>query len=99
MGRVRGVGLALVDPGRVGVQRVLDVVAGAQDSVRAGLVLAAGQHHERLVGRDLVAAVRPAVRTELDQRIVSLERDEDGAATLHRLVDAVIEELTEQREQ
>ena len=46
VGRVRRVGLALVDPGRVRVQRVLDVVGGAEDTVRTGLVLATREHHE-----------------------------------------------------
>ena len=106
--RMRRVGLALVDPGRVRVRRVLDVVgalvasggnverrarnrstgvrrrAVAEDAVGTGLVLGAGQHHERLVRRDLVAVARDAVRAGRDQRIVRLERDEDGGAALAR---------------
>ena len=96
---VRGVGLRLVDPRRVGVDRGLDVVGGAEDAVRAGLVLGAGQHHERLAGRHLVAGVRDAVGTERDQRVVGLEGDEDGAAALDGLVEAVVEELAEEGEQ
>src|SRR5207244_1711132 len=99
VGGVRGVGLALVDPGRVGVVGVLDVVGAlvhrgagpvAQDAVGAGLVLRAGQDHEALVGGQVVRRGADVVVGTGDQRVVGLERDEDGAAALDRLVDAVV---------
>ena len=40
-----------------------------------------------------------AVRAEGDQRVVGLQRHEDGAAALHGLVDTVVEELAEEGEQ
>ena len=60
---VRRVGLALVDPRRVGVVGVLDVVrrlvdrgrrpgSSSEDAVGAGLVLRPRQHHERLARRE-----------------------------------------------
>ena len=52
--RVRGVGLALVDVRRVGVGRV--ALAVAVDDGRA-----AGQHHERLARRHLVAVAGDAI--------------------------------------
>ena len=49
-------------------------------------------------GGNVVAVAGDVVRPG-DQRIVGLERHEDRAAALDRLVDAVVEELAEQREQ
>ena len=70
----------------------------AEDAVGAGLVLRPGEHHEALARRDLVTGVGLAVRAERDERVVGLERDEDRAAALDGLVDAVVEELAEEGE-
>ncbi len=104
---VRGVGLALVDPGRVSVVRVLDVVGAlidrrrrvvAQDSVGTGLVLCPRQHHEPQLGRQVVGVAEDMVRTG-DQRVVGVQWDEHRAAALDGLVDPMVEELAEEREQ
>ena len=85
MGGVRGVGLVLVDPGCRLVEMLSHVVCGPKDSIRAGLVGGAGQHHE--VGR----------RCCVIERIVRLERNVDGAAaTFSDKVETMIEELTEE---
>ena len=73
--------------------------AVSQHAVGAGLVLRPRQHHELLARRNLVARVGLAVGAERDQRIVSAQRHEHGAAALDGLVDAVVEELAEEREQ
>ncbi len=95
---VRGVGrvgLALVHPRRVGVQRVLEIVGGAQDAVRAGLVLRPGEDHEAHMGIEVVGGAEDVVRP-CNERIVGLERHVDRPAALDGLVDAVVEELAEQ---
>jgi hypothetical protein len=86
MRRMRRVGLVLIDPRRRLIDRLLDVVRGAEDAIRAGLQRAAGHHHE--IGR--------AARHE--QRVVKLQRDDDGAAGLRHQVEPVVEELTEEGE-
>ena len=95
---VRGVGLALVDQGGVRVLGVADVVCRAEGPVRAGLVGGAGQDHEAQVHVQVVGVAKDVVRSR-DQRVVGLQRHEDRAATLDRLVHTVVEELTEQREE
>ena len=74
-------------------------MAGLSPRIRpAWLVLGPGEHHEsQWLGR-LVGGAEDVVRTG-DQRIVGVERDEHGAAALHGLVDAMVEELAEEREQ
>ena len=99
VGRVGGVGLRLVHVGRVGVQGVLHVVAGPQLAVGSRLVLGPGQHHEGLVRRHLVAGAGLAVGALGPQGVVGTQRHEDRSAALDRLVDAVVEELAEEREQ
>ncbi len=86
MRRVRGVGLALVDPRGIRVGAVLDVVGCSEHAVRAGLVLGAAQHHE----------VRPAARNI--ERIVGSEWHHHHALRFPRGIDTVIEELSEQGE-
>ena len=98
VGGVRGVRLALVDPGRVRVVGVLDVVGGAQDAVRTGLVLRPGQHHEPQVRAQVVGVAEDVVRPR-DQRVVGVERHEDRATALDGLVDPVVEELAEEGEE
>ena len=83
---MRRVGLVLIDERRGCVLVLVDVVGGAEDAVGAGQVGGPGQHHE--VGR--------AAWDE--QRIVRLQRDEDrAAAALGDEIEAVIEELAEER--
>ena len=98
--RVRGVRLAEVHPRRVGVDRLVDVVGRPDDVVRAGLLLAAGQHHEAELRRQVVRGAEDVVGAG-DQRVVRLQRDDDGAArrVVGDLVEAVVEELAEDREQ
>ncbi|ELS26770.1 hypothetical protein ppKF707_2357 [Metapseudomonas furukawaii] len=87
VGRVRAVGLVLVDEGRGGVHRLAGIVGGPEYAVGAGSghLGGAGQHHE--VGR---AAGH-------EQRVVRLQRNEHGAgATLGHQIQAVVEELTEE---
>ncbi|UUZ74672.1 hypothetical protein LP414_20250 [Polaromonas sp. P1(28)-13] len=84
---MRGVGLVLIDErGRlVGV--LVNVVGGAKKAVRPPQVGGPRQHHE--VGR--------AARNE--ERIVRLERNEDRAtAALVQEIEAMVEELAEERE-
>jgi len=97
--RVRGVGLALVDPWRVGVGGVLDIVRSSHGSVRTRLVLRACEDHECLARWDLVTSVRFAIRPDGAQRVVSLQRDEHSGAALHGLVNAVVKELPKDRKQ
>ena len=86
MGGVRRIGLVLVDERSRGVDGP-HVVRRAHDAVGAGGDGGAGQHHE----------IRRATRHI--QRIVGLKRDEHGAAAaLVDEIQAVIEELAEQRE-
>ena len=106
---VRGVGLALVDPRacrccwRSGCrpptrrQRRRRVVA--QDAVGAGLVLRPRQHHEGWLGGTSSPVSGDAVGADRDQRVVGAQRHEHRAAALDGLVDAVVEELAEEREQ
>ena len=103
---MRRVRLAQIDPRRVGVGRG-DVVGGlvdwcgrvvVEDAVRSGADLGARQHDEGLRRRNLVAGAGLAVRTERPQRIVGLEWHEHGALALECLVEAVVEELAEERE-
>ena len=93
---VGGVGLVLVDEGRGLVGVLVDIVRGAEHAVGAGLVGGAREDHE--VG--LVAAVGDVVgAVRVVERIVGLQRDEDrAAAALLDQVEAVVEELAEQRE-
>ena len=86
---MRAVGLALVDPWRVGVRCIPHVVVGAQDAVRAGLVLRPVQDHE-----SCALAGGPVHH----QRIVIGQGDHDDVLGLLREIDAVVEELAEQRE-
>ena len=105
--RVRRVRLVLVDERRRLVGRLVDVVGASvrrgrvrvpDDPIRSGLVGGAGQRHEPQVGRKVVRSAGDAVLA-LDQRIVRLERDEDGAAlALVDQVEAMVEELAEERE-
>ncbi len=107
----RGVGLVLVDERR-GLVEVLDgVVEALVDADRIGIVAhhavgarpgvgrGARQHHEAQVRRQLVAGAGGAVRTQGNERIVRLQRDEHRAvaALLHQ-VEAVVEELAEEHE-
>ncbi len=74
----------------------MDVVGGAEDSVGAGLIGGARQHHE--VGVGVVGGAGDSVRTWIVERIVVLERNEDRAtAALGDEIEAVIEELAEER--
>ena len=87
MGRMRGVGLVLIDPRRRLIDAVVNVVGRSHDAVRTRQHRCAGHHHE--VGR--------AARDE--QRIVRLQRhDHVAVAALVHEVEAVIEELAEERE-
>ena len=52
----------------------------------------------RRFGVQVVGVAEDVVRAR-DQRVVGLQRNEDRAAALDGLVDAVVEELTEEREQ
>ena len=83
---MRGVGLVLVDERGRRVDRA-DVVRRAHDAVRPGRNGGPRQHHEvGVAARDV-------------ERIVRLQRNEDrAAAALVDQVEAVIEELAEQRE-
>ena len=86
MRRVGGVRLALVDERRDGVGAVVDVVGRAQDAVRAGQVGGPRQDHE---------VVRAALHVE---GVVGQQGDEHrAAAALADEVEAMIEELAEQR--
>ena len=96
---VRRVGLALVDERRVGVwssgrrRRCGSMPSGP------GRIVAAGQGHEPQLGGRSSPLPRmwsgPAT-----QRVVGLQRHEDGAvAAVGDLVEAVVEELAEDREQ
>ena len=82
---MRGIGLVLVDPRRRLVEVIPHVVSGAQNTVRAGLVGGAGQHHE--VGW----------RAFDIERVIGHQRDIDGAASAFAdKVETVVEELTKQ---
>ena len=72
----------------------------AEDAVRAGLVLGPGQHHER-AGSAGTSSPVPGLPSgpSVISGSSALQRDEDGAAALDGLVDAVVEELAEEREQ
>ena len=84
--RVGGVGLVLVDERRGRVDGS-HVVRGSHDAVGAGGNSCARQHHEVGRARGIV------------QRVVRLQRNEHGAAAaLADEIEAVIEELAEQRE-
>ncbi|RDL46743.1 hypothetical protein BLJAPNOD_06402 [Ensifer sp. M14] len=87
--RVRGIDLIEVDPGRGFVAMIADVVGGPNLAVGAGMdgvVGRAGENHE--VGR----AARHV------ERVVRLQRNDDIAATaLGGEVEAVVEELAENR--
>ena len=86
--RVRGIGLVLVDEGGRGVDLGAQVVVGGAElavGTGADAILGARHHHE--IGR----AARDI------QRVVLLQRNEDGAATLADQVEPVVEELAEQR--
>ena len=89
MRRVRRISLALVDERRGLVDVCVDVVRGAQHPVGSGLVLRARLHHE----------VRRAARHV--QRIIRRQRNVDRAvgAVLADQVEAMIEELAEEREE
>ena len=70
-----------------------------QHAVGTGLVLCPREHHEALARGNLVTGSGLAVGAERDERIVGTQRYEHGAAALDGLVDAVIEELAEEREE
>ena len=99
MRRVRGVGLALVDPGRVGVR------ASWMSSAVPRMPSGPGWFLPRVSTMNRrFAGARSSVLPRMwsgpgDQRVVILQRDEDRAAALDRLVDAMVEELAEQGEQ
>ena len=104
---VRRVRLALVDPRRVAVVGVLGVIGTlvdrrrrvvAMDPIRPRLVLGPRQDHEPELRRQVVGSPGDVVGPG-DQRIVDLERHEHRAAALQGLVEAVVEELPEEREQ
>ena len=89
---VRGVGLALVHERGVGVR-------GVAQAIGALNVRPARQHHEPFAGRQVVAVAEDVVRSG-DQGVIGLEGHEDrAAATVGDLVQAVVEELAEDREQ
>ncbi|MCY1476515.1 hypothetical protein D9M68_98720 [compost metagenome] len=84
--RVRAVGLVLVHERRGGVGVLMDVVGRAENAIRPWLVGRAGHHHE--VG----------VAARHKQRVIRLQRDEDGARTAFgHQVQAMVEELPEER--
>ena len=86
---MRGVGLVLVDPRCRGVLVLLDAVLRG----RRG----AGQRHEAQVLGQVVGRSEHAVRAA-DDRIVRVQRDVDRAvAALGDEVEAVVEELAEDR--
>ncbi len=90
MRRVRGVGLVLVDEGGRGVDRTVSVVGACPHARQSGArpgESGAGQHHEiRLAAGNI-------------ERIVRHQWNEHGAvAALVHEIEAVIEELAEQRE-
>src|SRR5262249_55427921 len=83
---MRGIGLVLVDERRDQVGAFMKVVGGAEDAVGARQV--GGPSHDHKV-------VRAALNIE---RVVRLQRDEYGtAAALLDEIEAVVEELAEQR--
>ncbi|MCY1223610.1 hypothetical protein D9M72_357460 [compost metagenome] len=86
VGRMRGVRLVLVDKGRGLVDVLAYVVGGAEYAVRSRLVCGAGEHHE--VGG----------RVGIVERVIRLKRNVHGtAAALVHQVEAVVEELAEDR--
>src|SRR4029077_9688147 len=93
--RVRRVGLVLIDERRGGVFVFVNVIGGAEYAVGTGLICGARQHHE--VGGCIVGIAGDAVGPWIVERVIGLERDEDGAAAaLGDEIEAVIEELTEE---
>ena len=84
---------------RIGIFGIADIIGRAADTVRAELILRTGEHHECPTSGDFIAGAGDAVRTSGDQRVVSFEGNKYGAAALDRLVDPVVEELTEKGEQ
>ena len=93
MRRVGRVRLALIDERRVGVRRAAEPIGPRDD-------LAAVQGHEPGPHGDLIAVASDAIGAKEDQRVVVLERHEDRSrTTVGDLVEAVIEELAEDREQ
>ena len=92
---VRRVGLALVDERRVGVRcDVADTPSGP------GSIVPRVRTMKRSSRRQVVAVAEDVVLAAGDQRVVGLERDEDRAvAAVGDLVEAVVEELAEDREQ
>ena len=85
---MRRIGLVLIDEGRGCVGVFVNVVGRAEDAVRAGLIGGAAQDEEvRCAGR------------RIEERIVRLQRNEDRTRpALGDEVEAVIEELAEERE-
>ena len=98
---MRGIGLVLVDERRRLVVVEVHVVGGAEDAVGAGGHAAVGgarQRHEALGGRQIVTVAEDPVGAG-DERVIRLQRNEDGSvAALIDQVEAVIEELAEERE-
>ena len=89
---MRGVGLALVYERAVGVKRVAEAISASHDT-------AACHNHEPRVGRQIIRGAKYVVIAS-DQRIVSLERHNYRAiATVVDLVQTMVKELTEDREQ
>ena len=101
MGRMRAVGLVLIDERR-GLVQVLDgVIAGADNAVgaRPGVGRRARQHHELLARLGFIAGPGSAVRTQGHERIVGLQRNEhEAVAALLHQVETVVEELAEEHE-
>jgi hypothetical protein len=98
VGGMRRVGLVLIDERRRRVLLLVDVVGGAEDAVGTGPHRGARLHHEAERRRQIVGRAEHTVGSG-DERIVGLERNEDRAvAALGDEVEAVIEELAEERE-
>ena len=87
MRRMRRVGLVLIDPRRRLIDALVDVVGRPEDAVGTRLQRRPGHHHE------VVRAARD------EQRVVCLQRhDHVAVAALVHEVQAVVEELAEERE-
>ena len=98
--RVGRVGLALVHPGRVGVvaRPGCHRAVPRTPSGPAWFWPRVSTMKRRCAGRRSSRVAEDVVRTG-DQRVIGLERHEDGSAALDGLVHAVVEELAEEGEQ
>ena len=99
----RGIGLVLVNERSDGVFGEVNVVGCSENAVGAGLhdlVGRARQHHEGQAIGNFIAGSRDSIGSDRAQRIVRREGHEHRAvAALGDQVEAVIEELAEEREE